>query len=728
MVGLGGMRRKPEGRRNAALQLAKRLVFLIPLLALILALPAFAEDEEDEPAKKDDGAWLRPPQWLKESGVVGRYVGTPSGSTAKYLEDHNIQSGPVFTLGVGDELSKNETLYIEGMAEPLQDQGYLLLDYSKAEGLSFTSDIQAWREYYNTRTGNKDETVFGTPIDPAGIYPNTINSTHFYGGGKPKADWLRTRTGVALEVGGPVNDVWADFLYRRVKGEMSMLKGGSVSDPNATPPIVDGSGPGSVLFDVSSRQQIDFNSYGGVAGMRAALLGLNWRFDASGIRHDLKSRVNEPNFGTDASSSELEIYKQNTHLNVVTGDAVASRNLRHDLFVFGGTSFTWERSDPDPSTVVQDGVRAPMVTAFQTRQTLSADITRFSEALTGGAVYTPIPSVIIRGTATVRASQQDGNLNESRDESTFPTGDVGVIRNDGNRNGVSARGKLTADWHAMQRLTISGLAQYDFRWDDVRTTRVLNFTQVQPAEIEDYTMTRNQARAGVDARYRFRRGRVLNGGYEFTWVGINNDINTLQNQFIMGDSNRYRNRIYLNASGPIAKKVRGELRAQYIFEKRSLDAPSVQPPDFATSSDGDIELQGFTVTPVLTYQHNQEWSGVLTGSVGRFEYKLVNDGPAPVGFNSRFSGFQYKALTETATTSINWVPSERFTNTLSYTLYHNSEDVDNIGHDAMVKSTFKINETWDTSGSVRYLSFIPDRATTDDYHTIIVSMGLTGRF
>jgi hypothetical protein len=729
MTGLPGM--SVQFGTRGPRPLSWLLLFAV-VFSLGLGVPtARAEDEEDEEKEESgsESAWVGAPDWLTVAEMSGRYAGPVSGSESKYLEDHNIQSGPIFKLGIEDEISDDSTLFFEGMVEPVQKQGYMLFDLNQAEGVRFRSDIQAWREYYNTRTGDPDETVLGTQLSPSGIFPNTNRSTHWFGGGKPKADWLRTRTGVAIELPGAFNDAWADFIYRKVDGEMSLLKGGTVFDPTAVPPLVPGSGPGTVFFDVSGRKDVDYESIGAEAGTRSSLGGVNWQFDLRGMSHDLKSKDREPDFLLGFATSQMQTFEEDTTVKNVGGDLVVSRNLRPDIFVFGGTSISWERSDPEPSQIVQNGIRVPSPTRILTRETLSANVVRYSEAVTGGAVFTPTPRVMIRTDAAVRASQSDGRLNEARNESAFLTGDLGVIQNDSDRDLVSARVRVKGDWKVARRFSLDGLAQYDFRYDNVRTTRFFNFVVAEQPEIEDYTTERSQIRAALGGRYRFRRGRTLEGGYDFTWVGFQNDTNTLSNQFLVADYDRYRHRLHVKATGRITRKLRGEIRAQYVFEQRDMDAPETQPPDIAPSDEGKIEYQGFTIAPMLTYQHSPEWSGVLSYSLGRQQYKLVDDGPAPIGFSSTFSDFEYEALTNTLTLGVNWVPSETQSHALSYSMYHNTESVENAGHDASFQSTLAIAENWDVEGALRYLSYLPDDGNNvDDYHAVIVSLGLTGRF
>ena len=708
------------------------LVWSLALVVVALCAPNVAAEDSDSDSETDDkdGSWHETPPWIDYFGVAGRYVGTPGGSGTKYLEDHNIQSGPIVTLGIQDEVPGEGLLKIEGMSQPLQDQGYLHFDLDVPESFSIHSNIQAWREYYNLRTGEGDKTALGTPMKS--FFPNGNNNSRFFNGGKPRVDWLRTRSGVAIELPGAFNDVWADLVYNHVDGDMNLLKGGTVLDPTGLPgsglgPIVPGSGPGTIAFDISSRKNVDYDSIGALAGGRARFGAVNFQVDLRGMRHDIKSTVSEPNLTTNSANSELELFGQNTKIGIGSVDLVASRNIRHNLFVFGGAAFSWERSEPEPTQTVQSGIRIVNPVRVLTRQTLSSEITRLSESFTGGAVFMPSSKMVVRTTAAIRASQQDGDLNENRDESGFLTGDIGRIFNDSKRNMVSTRLRVKGDWRAARRLKISGIAQYDFRYEDIKSRRIFTIVGETP-ELEKYTNERSSVLAAVEARYRFRHGRTVEGGYEFTYVNFSNDVDRLSNQFIVADYERLRHRIHLKAGGRISRKLRGELRAQYVFESRTLDAPNVDPPDFTTGDDGDIEIQVFSITPMMTYQHNEKWSGVLSASLSRREYKLVDDGPAPAGFSSRFRGFDYETLTGTVTASANWTPTEKITNVFSYSLYTNTDSVENVGHDASVRTSYALDENWNVNGTLRYLGYNPNNNTVDDYRAVIASAGVTGRF
>ena len=696
-------------------------VMLAVSISCLVALP-IAADEDDEAS--GSGSWQELPEWVKHIGVSGRYADAVSGSESKYREDHNIQSGPVFRLGIEDELPDEGILTIEGLAAPIENQGFFRFNLDAPERFSLHADVQAWREFYNPRTGESPETASGDSV--SGFFPNTNDSRRFFGGGRPRVDWLRTRSGIEIKLPALINDISADFIYRRIEGQMSLRKGGTLNtgDPAA------GSGPflESVNFDVSSRKEVDYESIGAVIRGRANPGGFNIQLDLRGMHHDLKSIVREPNFDADAASSQVEIYGRDTKIGILDGDIVVSRHFAHNVFVFGGASLSFERSEPEPNQLIQTGSFALAPVRALSRETLDSEITRFTQALTGGAVFLPMRSLTIRANASLRFSQQEGDLREDRQEGTFAFGDVGTITNQSERNTVSASVRVKGDWRPMKRVKVMGFARFDFRQEEAESRRTFNFVVTEFPEIEDYSTERTKFRAGAEATYRFRRGRTLSGGYEFAYVGFENDVDQILNQFIVEDYERLRHRIHVKAAGRITNKFRGEIRAEYYFENRTLDTPVVEPTGFAVGEEGEIEIQGFKILHMLNYQHDEHWGGVLSASIGRETYELQDAGPAPALFSSQFAGFEYEALTVTGTVSMNWSPNERLRNVLSYTLYHNSESVENVGHDASVRTRFALDENWDLNGTLRYLAFDPNNNSADDYQALIVSVGMTGHF
>jgi hypothetical protein len=271
-------------------------------------------------------------------------------------------------------------------------------------------------------------------------------------------------------------------------------------------------------------------------------------------------------------------------------------------------------------------------------------------------------------------------------------------------------------------------ASYKYTGEENESQRDLAFVVLEPREREDYDVDRERIKAGVSGKYRFKAGRKLELGYDFMYEGADTEVNDLENQFIVADYERLQHKIFAKASGRIYKKLRGDLRAQYIFEDREMDAPLVDAQIISSiSGKGKMEFQGFTIVPTLTYQHSSTLSGYASVSIGRQVYSLEN-GQDPDGFGSRYASFEYEAMTETATLGINWSPTEKLSGTANYSIYHNDKSVNNTGHSASVRGAYALNEAWDLTSGLRYLGYDPSSNNLDDYDTVIFTLGLSGTF
>jgi hypothetical protein len=709
-----------------------KFVVLLTSLALslsFLANPAFAaDDEDDEDAAGSMSILPATPDWVDKLETSARYVNV-SGSESKFREDHNIQSGVDLEASVSDDSGDGKIFSVDGLYQPVEGQGYGRFGYDRLGIFSFDAEVQGWTEYYNARPGVKDTTVLGSRINNTGIYPFTTNSRALYGGGKPKVDWLTLRTGIGVELPGPFNDVYGDILYRDVSGEMSLAKGGTVFDPVAVPPVIPGSGPGTVAFDFPGRKDVDYETIGGLAGTRASLGGIAWRFDASAYRHEIQSSTREANFATNAldPNNEIDAFREDSDIFTANANLVASRQVTRDLFLYGGGVFSWTENEPEPSQIVQTGFAPAPSAEFFTRLTNDSEVTRSSGAFNTGLVYQPINSVVMTGDLGVRASHQEGDLTELRNESTLPTGDTGIVVNDSERDHLSFLARGEVKWNAARRLTFKGHGSYRYTSDDLKSSRFFAFVVGEPAEIEDYTIDRERIKVGASGRYRFRGGRKLEIGYAFMYDGSDTDIDSLNNQFVVADYERFQHKVFMKGSARITKKLRGELRGQYTFEERDMDSPWVQPRVIPGAS-GEVEFQGWTIAPTLTYQHSATLSGYFALTVGQQEWEIVNGGVDPAGFSSRFASFEYDTITETASLGVNWAPVDRIKSSLTYTVYNNTESVENMGHDAAIRGAYELDENWDITSGLRYLSYAPDNNTLDDYDAFILSLGLSGTF
>jgi hypothetical protein len=651
-------------------------------LALSFGTPVLAADETE--AVKVD--------------VTGKGV-FQGGSKGKYREDYNIQSGADIGLEASREFEDGGQLEIRGLGQTGEKQGFLRSEYG-LPGFSLNLDLQAWTEYYNDRTGEDR---------PSG-FPNTNNGRFFYGSGLPSTDWFTV--GGDFDVDTPMlfHDVYGGFHYRDVNGDQTTQKSGT-ADVIPPPPPVPGSGPGSVDFSFPGRKKVDYDAYMALIGGTSGLGNINWQSNVTYQYNDNQSKLNEPIYTTGALE-ELDRYDEDSDIQLVRYDLSAGRHLASNLYVFGSGFFSYERSDPEPEMQVSTGGGFT-----RTRWTTSSKVTRYTPAMTMGTVYTPARDLVVSADTSLRGYIQEGDLDEFRDESAFLTGDFGSTFNHVDRDSVVSTTRITADWKATSRITVKGEARYQYRWEDVDSKQDTVFVVLEPREREKYESDQHRAKLGASMRYRMNKGRSVEGGYQFFYTHVSQDIDQLENQFILGDYHSMKHRVFLKASGRLMKKLRGELRAQYIYERRDMDAPSTEPVVVANASDGKTDTNSWDVSPALYYMLGKKWS--LFGNYRIGMLKIEPDSG---------STFEYKVLTQSLTAGVSWSISERLRASTSYTGYINDDDVKNIGTNVAVTGDYDINDRWSVNGGYRYLGYDLDDNSLDDYDTHVVTLGVTGRF
>lgn len=703
----------------------------------VLPVSVAAEDDTDT----DDG-WV--PGFLTYLDLTGRGV-VSSGSETKFREDYNRASGVDIGLGMGQEW-KDGLFSFEGLGYPVEGHGYggyARGGIDQLEWMSLDVETQRWVEFYNTRSGTGPDfdafnPLTGAPIMPSltSMFPNTDDGRAVFPGGQPDTAWLMADA--LAEIHLPVlDDLFVGFGYRSVEGEMSLLKGGTVGVADPLNPgellTVDGSGPGSVFFAFPGFKQVDYQTLSGIAGTRTDQLGINWELDASAAFYKLDSRVMEANFGSDATAaggSELDIYVQDTKVEVWNGTLSGARHLHHDLYMYGSTQVKYDRSDPEPSQTVQSGIAGSISSSVVTRNTLSSKIERWSSGGNVGAVYSGLSNTLISTDLRYRYTTQSGDLIENRDEQ-FGIGDRFVATNSSDRDTLSVTARTAADWRINRNLSLKGDLRYDYRNDDVDSSRIFAGTPSPVAELEDYETDRSRVRVGLSSRYRFRGGRRVELGYRFLYEDSSTDVALLQNQFLAGDLERLQNKVYLRAWGRIMDKLRGELRFHYIFEQRDLSAPFSElavpgSGPVLNTGDGEVDFQAFELTEKLTYQPSEHWNFFLTSTVGQQAWSLESGSVA--ANMERFSSFEYDALTFTAKTGGTFIPSEAWSTGLSYTVFFTAGSVETLGHNVYLSGGLRLTDDWRLHAGVRYMGFRNDIASVDDYDAAIFTAGMSGVF
>ncbi|HIF98283.1 MAG TPA: hypothetical protein EYQ54_14890 [Myxococcales bacterium] len=681
------------------------------LLALTTALSAsggFATVGLAE-TTADDATWLK-------ADLTGKYVWS-DGSEGQFLQDYNQQSGVDATLDARKTWDDGSYFHLRGLGQSGESQGWAQGEYDSLKGFEMILDFSYWTEYYNNRDGGPNPDLF----------PFTNDGGVFYGNGLPATNWLTSSATFDLQIDEIVHDVYGEFRYRKLDGDQTLLKGGTLDGVQID--VGGGPGVGPIDFRFPGRKSLDQDGKTAMLGARTGLLGINWQTDISYQYHDIQSSTFEPSYCTSAASppgscgsnslAHLDRFSEATKLQLVKYDIAGSRNVSSNLFLFGAGFFSWERSDPQPDQFVSEA----SVFGFrgETRTTSSARVTRFTPAASFGGVYRATRNLLVRADTQLRAHIQSGDLSETRDESPLVSGvgDFSRVTNTADRDAVISTTRLEADWKVRPRVTVSADARYQYRWDDVNSRQETTLPGDRP-EIEQYTQNMSRLKLGPSIRYKMRKGRSVQGGYDFSFVDVSQDINEISNQYNVGDYDLMRHHLYLKAGGRVSKKLRGELRAQYSYETREMDgavSSDALGNIFNPTSSAEVRMKGWSVVPMLRWRPQDHWS--LYGS-----YSISQRHFEPKSGDS----FDYKVLTNALSSGATYRPSDSWSVSGSYTLYHNSQSVQNTGHNASLSGSLAVSEDFAANGAVRYLSFNQDATSLDDYNAVVVSLGLEAKF
>jgi hypothetical protein len=391
------------------------------------------------------------------------------------------------------------------------------------------------------------------------------------------------------------------------------------------------------------------------------------------------------------------------------------------VYVYGAGTFTYERSDPNPGTDVElQDLMAP------TRRTLGSKVTRYSPSVNVGVVVQPTSSVVVRGSSSFRYSRQAGRLAENRTESQVTPSDVGSARSRVDRNGYVGRVNLSVDAKLPYRMKLNFDTRYRFRREEVDSVRILNIVG-RLTEAEKFSSERHRVELGPTLRWRLRRGRSVEMGYRFLYEDFNVDIDRVTQQFVLNDFNRQRHKVFAKARGRIATRLRGEVRFEYVIERRDMDGPEVDILTFGPDNPGEIEIESVSFVESLFYQVNDEWNLNMAFSVRQFKIHLVGDFVQP--FNrSELAEFKYNAVTETLTLGASYRPSDTWSGSFSYSLFASGESVDNLGQTVRLNGDYRLNDTWRLYGNYRFYLYRRDGTGVDDYDAHVISLGVNAQF
>ena len=270
--------------------------------------------------------------------------------------------------------------------------------------------------------------------------------------------------------------------------------------------------------------------------------------------------------------------------------------------------------------------------------------------------------------SSFRYSNQEGRINEFRDESLFDGGSIpGNFISRVDREDYVGRAAVSMDMKLTSRLKASADVRYRYRREDVDSSRVTNVAGL-PLQLEEFTSDRHRTDVGASVRYRLRRGRSLEAGYRLR------------------------------------------------YETFDVDASS-----------GLTQFETISFTPTLFYPLNDQISLNTSLSVRQVRLDIIDADNKPAN-QDLIADFEYEALTETFSIGGTYRPSQDWSGSVTYSLYHSDESVENVGHNLRLAGDFRFNDTWKVYGHYGFYSYDRDGTSVDDYNAHAISLGVDARF
>jgi hypothetical protein len=330
--------------------------------------------------------------------------------------------------------------------------------------------------------------------------------------------------------------------------------------------------------------------------------------------------------------------------------------------------------------------------------------------------------------SSFRYSNQEGRINEFRDESLFDGGSIpGNFISRVDREDYVGRAAVSMDMKLTSRLKASADVRYRYRREDVDSSRVTNVAGL-PLQLEEFTSDRHRTDVGASVRYRLRRGRSLEAGYRLRYETFDVDVEQIEEQFILDDFDSMSHRVYLKGRGRVVGKLRGDVRFEYVNQRRDMDNPLVDPDIFgADAASGLTQFETISFTPTLFYPLNDQISLNTSLSVRQVKLDIIDADNKPAN-QDLIADFEYEALTETFSIGGTYRPSQDWSGSVTYSLYHSDESVENIGHNLRLSGDFRINDTWKAYGHYGFYSYDRDGTSVDNYNAHAISLGVDARF
>ncbi len=470
---------------------------------LLLAATAVA----DEPATGGEPT-------KAEAGLFGRGVYV-DGDSRKYREDYDdLQSGGGFDFFIDNQ--RENGVYATGGGS------FLFADGGDAfDAAELSVGVGRWGKYHVRGRLSLLQSYFDDSREgPLGAFPFTNDL------GRP----LHTnRADIDVEAKAFFGDggfVSVRYLHNELHGDRSLLKGSTV----------EGLSPFS--FRAPSFEDVDRQTDGVDLQAVVPIGPVDLAIDGAYQTQSNDTATNEINYAPSSLRDKVQ-FSNDFVTDIYGGGVSVSSNEDPRIQGHAGYRFAYVDSNADSAQTGGPTGNEPR------RESDDIAVNTWTHIGHAGMVLRPISGLAIRASYAVRDIDRNASGTEQRISAVGAA--TQSVRNDSNRDSLTQSPRISAVYSGIPRTRIRASYSFDYIDRDLDWSSLTD--QIGPAavdRIQDSEEDVYRHRARVGARVRVARRTTGEVGYAMLREDIDQTVNQLVNEVVLGDRYRHRDRVFAN--------------------------------------------------------------------------------------------------------------------------------------------------------------------------------------
>lgn len=633
------------------------------ILAAGLLLAATAVAEEPTPSTGSTTA---------DAGLFGRGVYV-DGDSRKYREDYDsLQSGGGFDFFIDNQ--RDDGVYATGGGS------FLFADGGDAfDGAEMSIGVGRWGKYHVRGRLSLLQSYFDDSREgPLGAFPFTNDL------GRP----LHTRRAdIDVEAKAFLGDggfASVRYVHKELHGDRSLLKGSTV----------EGLSPFS--FRAPSFQDVDSQTDGvdleAVVPIGPVDLGIEGAYRT--VSNDTTTQ--EINYGPSSLRDKVR-FNNDFVVDVYRGGVSVSANEDPRIQGHAGYRFAYVDSNADSTQTGGPTGNEPR------RESDDVAVNSWTHVGHAGVVVRPITGLAIRTSYAVRDLDRNGSGTELRLSAVGSQAQS--LRNDSHQDSLTHSPRVSATYSGIPRTRIRASYSFDYIDRDLDWSSLTD--RVGPAavdRIQDSDEDVYRHRAKVGARVRVARRTNAEVGYVMLREDIDQTVNELVNEVVLGDRYRHRDRVFANLRTRTTRSSSFLLGAEWSRNKfRRTDI----------EGDSSSKVEGYKVSGQF---NARPLSGVSTNATISWIDRDSDVGEDPDRALSIFRDIEFRDRHLAGAVLASWAATTDLTLRGRYSVAYVQGSLDNLSQRVHADASYQASELLRLAAGYSYLGFDQRLFDSDDFN------------